>query len=100
MLRPDLALVTSATNKLWLAVEIVSARDHRIDTVRKKSVYEDSKIPRLWMIDPRYDNLEVYHATEYGLALKHILAQRETLTETLLPGFSLTLAHLFGLNPA
>jgi Uma2 family endonuclease len=94
-LRPDLALVTDATGKLWLAAEIVNSSDHRTDTVVKKQIYEDIKVPRLWMIDPRYDNVEVYFASEYGLKLKGILAGRELLTESLLPEFQLTVAELF-----
>jgi Uma2 family endonuclease len=74
MVRPDLALVTSATHKLWLAAEIVNSLDHQTDTVAKKAIYEEFKLPRLWMLDPRYDNLEVYHGGPYGLALKRILA--------------------------
>ncbi len=92
---PDLALVTAATSKLWLAAEIVSSDDHRPDTVVKKQIYEDIKVPRLWMIDPRYDNVEVYHASAYGLMLKGILAGREVLTENLLPEFALTISELF-----
>lgn len=92
---PDLALVTAATGKLWLAAEIVSSDDHRADTVIKKQIYEMAKVPRLWMIDPRYDNLEVYHASEYGLMLKGILAGAERLTEKLLPEFELGIADLF-----
>src|SRR5262249_50727305 len=79
--RPDLALMTAATGKLWLAVEIVSSDDHRADTVVKKQLYEDAHLPRLWMIDPRYDNVEVYHGTQYGLMLKGILAGSEVLSE-------------------
>jgi Uma2 family endonuclease len=94
-LRPDLALVTAATNKLWLAAEIVSSEDHHNDTVIKKELYETNKVPRLWMIDPRYGNVEVYHATPYGLALKGILADREELIEDLLPDFALVVAELF-----
>src|SRR5262249_9667040 len=78
---PDLALVTVATGKLWLAAEIVSSDDHRTDTVIKKQLYEDLKLPRLWMIDPRYDNVEVYHGTEYGLVLKEMLAGHEILQD-------------------
>jgi Uma2 family endonuclease len=92
---PDLALVTAATGKLWLAAEIVSTNDHRPDTVVKKELYEQLRLPRLWMIDPRYDNVEVYHASQYGLMLKSILAGREILTEKLLPEFQLTVAELF-----
>ena len=92
---PDLALVTAASGKLWLAAEIINSEDHRADTVVKKQLYEDVKLPRLWMIDPRYDNLEVYQGSEYGLILKGMLAGREVLTEALLPEFELTVAELF-----
>lgn len=95
LLCPDLALIATATQRLWLAAEIVSAEDHRNDTVVKKEIYEAIKLPRLWMIDPRYDNVEVYHSTPYGLALKGILAGRELLQESLLPEFTLTVADLF-----
>jgi Uma2 family endonuclease len=95
MVRPDLALVATATGKLWLAAEIVSSDDHHADTVIKKQIYEETKLPRLWMIDPRYDNVEVYHGSEYGLVLKEILAGREVLAEKLLPEFQMTIADLF-----
>ncbi|MHB8521379.1 MAG: Uma2 family endonuclease [Limisphaerales bacterium] len=96
LLRPDLALVAAATGKMWLAAEIISSDDHRTDTVIKKAFYEDINVPRLWMIDPRYDNVEVYHGSEYGLKLMHIFAQREVLSEKLLPGFQLAIAEVFG----
>lgn len=92
---PDLALVTTATGKLWLAAEVVNAGDHQADTVVKKQVYEELKLPRLWMVDPRYDNVEVYHGTAYGLVLKGILAGNEVLSEKLLPKFQITMAELF-----
>jgi Uma2 family endonuclease len=93
--RPDLALVAAVTGKVWLAAEIVSSDDHQPDTVIKKQIYEEMKLPRLWMIDPRYDNVEVYHSNEYGLILKTILAGHELLTEKLLPEFQLTIEELF-----
>lgn len=96
-LRPDLALVTAATGKLWLAAEIIQSGDHHPDTVIKKSLYEELRIPRVWMIDPRYDNVEVHHATQFGLALKGILAGQELLTEGLLPEFQVVIKELF--NP-
>ena len=95
VLSPDLALVATANGKLWLAAEIVSSEDHAPDTVVKKQIYEELKLPRLWMIDPRYDNVEVYHASAYGLILKGILAGEEILSEKLLPEFQLTIAKLF-----
>jgi Uma2 family endonuclease len=95
VLRPDLALVTAATGKIWLAAEIVDSHDHRPDTVLKKGLYEDFNLPRLWMIDPRYNNVEFYHGTAHGLALKGILAGRELLQEPLLPDFQMTVTELF-----
>ena len=95
ILRPDLALVTAATDKIWLVAEVVSSDDHHADTVDKKAIYEERKLPRLWMIDPRYDNVEVYHGTPYGLSLKRVLAGRELLTEALLPGFQFAIHELF-----
>lgn len=96
-LRPDIALVTAANSKLWLAVEVVSADDHKTDTVIKKEVYESARLPRLWMVDPRYDNVEVYHATEHGMKLVHILAGRDVLSEKLLPEFEISVAELFAM---
>ncbi len=94
-LRPDLALLTAATGKLWLAAEVISSEDHHADTVEKKTIYEELRLPRVWMVDPRYDNVEVYHGTQYGLTLKRVLAVRELLTEALLPGFQLGVHELF-----
>jgi Uma2 family endonuclease len=92
---PDLALIATATGKLWLAVEIVHTGDHHADTVIKKDVYELVRVPRLWMVDPRYDNVEIYHSTEFGLALKGILAGSEILSEKLVPEFQYVIAELF-----
>ena len=92
---PDLALVVAATSKLWLAAEIVSSDDHAPDTVLKKQVYEELKLARLWMVDPRYDNVEIYHASEYGMVLKSILAGSDLLEERLLPEFEVSIKDLF-----
>ena len=95
LLRPDLTLVTAATGKPWLIAEIVDTVDHHPDTVVKKALYEDVRLPRLLMVDPRYDNVEVYHGSPYGLALQRILANRDSLTEMLLPALNLPMADLF-----
>jgi len=92
---PDLALVARATGKLWLVAEIVNSGDHQPDTVVKKQIYEDIRLPRLWMVDPRYDNVETYHGNEYGLMLKGILAGREELSEKLIPEFHVIVKDLF-----
>ncbi len=96
---PDLALVAAATGRMWLAAEVVSSDDHQPDTVIKKQIYEEVRLPRLWMVDPRYDNVEVYHCSQYGLILKSMLAGADLLTERLLPEFQLTIAELFAAQP-
>ena len=96
LVRPDLVLVTRLTNKPWLIAEIVDSYDHGSDTVTKKMIYEETRLPRLWMVDPRYDNVEVYHGTPYGLSLREMLAGRQVLTEKLLPEFQLGVSELFG----
>ncbi|MBI3880128.1 MAG: Uma2 family endonuclease [Verrucomicrobia bacterium] len=93
--RPDLALVIAANAKPFLIAEIVEAGDHHSDTVIKKQFYEDARVPRLWMVDPRYNNVEVYHAGPHGLALRHILAGEEFLTEASLPSLKLAVKELF-----
>lgn len=95
IVRPDLTLITAATGKAWLIAEVVDSEDHRADTVVKKNLYEETRLPRLWMVDPRYDNVEVYHGSPYGMALRCILAGRERLTEALLPRLGVTIRDLF-----
>ena len=92
---PDLTLINTATGGIFLAVEVVSRDDHRPDTVTKKDIYDSFKVPRLWMVDPRYDNMEVYHQSEFGLRLHAILAGREVLAEKLLPEFAVAITELF-----
>ena len=95
VLCPDLALVAAANGKLFLAVEIISRDDHHADTVVKKEFYEKIRVPRLWVVDPRYDNVEIYHSFEFGLKLHNILAGREVLAEKLVPQFQMAVADLF-----
>ena len=95
IVRPDLSLVTAATNKIWLAAEIINSGDHSADTVIKKGLYEQHGLPRLWMVDPRYNNVEIYHGGRHGLVLQQILAVNEVLTESLLPGFEFVISELF-----
>jgi len=63
--------------------------------VTKKEIYEQIRVPRLWVVDPRYDNVEIYHSFEFGLKLHGIFAGNEPLSEKLIPQFKLTVAELF-----
>jgi len=94
-LRPDLAILHRPSESLWLAAEIISPLDHRIDTVSKKLVYHEVSVPRLWLVDPRYNNIEIYRRRTFGLRLEEILAESDSLGEPSLTGMAIRLAHLF-----
>ena len=102
-LRPDLALVRvpaetgeeEATPQLYLVAEVLHPGDHHLDTVVKKQLWSDLRLPRLWMVDPRYLNVEVYGCGEYGFTLLHILANRDRLTDPYLTGLACPMGELF-----
>ena len=93
--RPDLALVRSPSAQLYLAVEVLLPGDHHPDTVLKKQLYADARLPRLWIVDSRYQNTEIYGTGEFGFRLEAILAGRETLTDPALTGLALSMNALF-----
>jgi Uma2 family endonuclease len=93
--RPDLALVMTANARPLLVAEVIEAGDHHADTVLKKQIYEDKRVPRLWMVDPRYNNVEMYHAGPHGLALHRIVAGAESVADPLLPALRLVMNELF-----
>jgi Uma2 family endonuclease len=100
VLRPDLAVVRTdpaaeGVAALYLIAEVLLPGDHHTDTVIKKQLWADSRLPRLWMVDPRYLNVEVYGLGEYGFTLIDILAHHHPLTDPCLPGFSCTMDELF-----
>jgi Uma2 family endonuclease len=100
VLRPDLAVVRTdptlaGTDRLYLIAEVLTPGDHHADTVIKKQIWSDLHLPRLWMIDPRYLNVEVYGLGEYGFTLSDILAHHHPLTDPHLPGLGCTMDELF-----
>lgn len=100
VLRPDLAvirLVSGADGKaqLYLCAEVLLPGDQHADTVIKKQLWADAKLPRLWMVDPRYLNVEVYGLGEFGFSLTDILAHHHPLTDPCLPGLSCPMDDLF-----
>lgn len=95
---PDLAIVKPAaddTVELCLVAEVLRPGDHHMDTVVKKQIYSDLRVPRLWMVDPRYLNVETYGVGEYGFTLTAILAHRDPLTDSCLPGLRCPMNELF-----
>ncbi len=101
-LQPDLCIVSSkgdgdgaAGERLYLVAEVLHPGDHHVDTVIKKQLWADIRLPRLWMVDPRYLNVEIYASTEFGFTLLDILANRHPLTDPCLPGLRCPMRELF-----
>jgi Uma2 family endonuclease len=100
ILRPDLTVVRTAPElagsaRLYLVAEVLLPGDHHLDTFVKKQLWSDLRLPRLWMVDPRYLNVEVYGLGEYGFTLEDILAHHHPLTDPELPGLGCSMDELF-----
>jgi len=102
VLRPDLAIVQmrptvdgSRRVQLYLVAEVLQPGDHHVDTVAKKQIWSDGLLPRLWIVDPRYFNVEIYGRGDHGFTLLEILANHLPLTDPYLPGFRLSMPELF-----
>ncbi len=100
VLRPDLTVVrtdvaAAGAAQLYLVAEVLLPGDHHVDTVIKKQLWSDIRLPRLWMVDPRYLNVEVYGLGEYGFTLTDILAHHHPLTDPHLPGLACPMDELF-----
>jgi Uma2 family endonuclease len=100
ILRPDLTVVRTAPGlagpaRLYLVAEVLLPGDHHLDTFVKKQLWSDFRLPRLWMVDPRYLNVEVYGLGEYGFTLTDILAHHHPLTDPELPGLGCSMDELF-----
>jgi Uma2 family endonuclease len=94
-IQPDLCVVRAPGERIYLVAEVLLPGDHHVDTVVKKQLWADMRLPRLWMVDPRYLNVEVYASTEFGFTLQDILANRHALTDPNLPGLSCPMRELF-----
>jgi Uma2 family endonuclease len=100
VLCPDLAVIRtdptlSGSASLYLVAEVLLAGDHHTDTFIKKQIWSELRLPRLWMVDPRYLNVEVYGLGEYGFTLVDILAHHHPLSDPHLPGLRCTMDELF-----
>lgn len=104
---PDAVITTAApplTERGMLArlpsicVEIRSPSTWHRDIGRKKSVYEQTGVPELWLIDDVAREILVFRRSSpdspaFDVSLE--LTADENLTSPLLPGFGLPLAELF-----
>jgi len=81
-----------------LAVEVRSPSTWRYDIGAKKSGYERSGVPELWLVDTAADVVLVFRrsaprAASFDVALE--LTRADALSSPLLPGFELALGAVF-----
>ncbi|MEM8559495.1 MAG: Uma2 family endonuclease [Bacteroidota bacterium] len=95
--RLDIITETHLEGTPSLVVEVVSPSSRRRDEQTKRHLYAQYGIPEYWVVDPDADTVQVFRldASARRYARAAALANGDTLTTPLLPGWSLSLARLF-----
>jgi Uma2 family endonuclease len=80
-----------------LVVEVLSpgVQNERRDRQAKRKLYETQGVREYWIADWRLRQVEVYRRAEGMLRLVATLLVEDTLTSSLLPGFSCPVKRLF-----
>ncbi len=78
-----------------LVVEILSPTTAANDRGPKMKAYARFGVRQYWIVDPDRKTIEVYRLVEAGYQLVQMFGEQETLTSSLLPGFSLLVGRLF-----
>ena len=94
-IRPDLALMRRNDPRLYLAVEVLQPSDRHADTVIKKNILAACLVPRLWIVDGRYQNIELYVTNGGRFRLEAILTDNDLLADAALSSARYPLAELF-----
>ena len=94
-IRPDLSLMRRNDPRLYWAVEVLQPSDRHPDTVIKKNILAACLVPRLWIVDGRYQNIELYVTTGGHFRLEAILTGNDVLSDSALSSGRLSLAELF-----
>jgi Uma2 family endonuclease len=80
-----------------LVVEVLSPGTESAERDRdtKLTLYSRRGVREYWIVDWRLRQIDVYRREGTALALVATLLEEDTLTSPMLPGFALTLEHLF-----
>lgn len=81
-----------------IAIEVRSESTWRYDVGVKKRVYEEKRLPELWLVDTRAQAVRIFRRSALDAAVFDVvleLERDEQLTSPQLPGFSLALGELF-----
>jgi Uma2 family endonuclease len=78
-----------------LVIEVLSPGNPRLDTVRKRAIYERFGVKEYWIVFPDMEQIQVLRHTGTGFARPELLENEDVLETALLPGFRLPLPELF-----
>ncbi len=104
VVEPDLLFVLNEHRNIlkdWvrgapdLVVEVLSPTTAANDRGPKMKAYARFGVREYWIADPDRKTIEVYRLVEAGYQLVQMFGEQETLTSSLLPGFSLLVGRLF-----
>jgi Uma2 family endonuclease len=79
-----------------LVIEILSPGNARLDSVKKRALYEEHGVIEYWMVLPDLEQVEVLRRVvndKFGRPV--VFESDDTLTTPLLPGFELSVRHVF-----
>jgi Uma2 family endonuclease len=106
VLEPDLLFVFNERRSIlqdWvrgapdLVIEILSPTTTALDRGPKLKAYARFGVSEYWIVDPEQGAIEVYRLRKKGYQLADAFHEPQSLTSSLLPGFSLAVAAV--LNP-
>lgn len=106
--QPDIGFIRKERMHLWpgqkglfpgvpdLAIEIISPTDERGDIQRKMALYERTRVPLVWWIDPIRRATVIQRADQ---PVQHLASTASLDGESVVPGFSIPLSLLFEFIP-
>ncbi|MBW0000463.1 MAG: Uma2 family endonuclease [Verrucomicrobia bacterium] len=97
VLNPNRSILTDAgaEGPPDLVVEILSPKTRQLDLVNKKRVYARLGVKELWIIDPEPGTIAIHRFVQNQTDPVGVLYPHDTLTTSLLPGFSVKAASIF-----
>ncbi|MGH2747288.1 MAG: Uma2 family endonuclease [Actinomycetota bacterium] len=79
-----------------LVVEVSSPSTRRLDTVRKRELYQRFGVPEYLYVDLDSERVEIYRLVGDRYQKPIIVVRGEVVESEILPGFSVEVAYLFG----
>lgn len=78
-----------------LVIEVVSTSSAQLDKKNKRRVYARSGVKELWLVDPLLSQIQVYELVKNPAKPTRILEEEESLSSSLLPDLTISVAEIF-----